>query len=124
MAKAYTDIEQSRKLMEFLPLDSADCYWSYDNLQKFHRIEWFEDGYAKHSQLQENDICAWSLDALFDILPKTIGSHSKMMGYFDDAYHCDYLDEDGEGIGLCTTADNLVDAVYEMVLIQQYNITY
>ena len=41
-----------------------------------------------------------------------------MMGYFDDAYHCDYIDEDGECLGNGTMADTLIDAVYEMVLKQ------
>ena len=39
-----------------------------------------------------------------------------MMSYFDDAYHCSYIDEDGECIGFDTMTDNLVDAVYKMIL--------
>ena len=39
-----------------------------------------------------------------------------MMSYFDDAYHCGYIDEDGECIGFATMTDNLVDAVYKMIL--------
>lgn len=69
--KAYTDIEQSRKLAKILPLESADCFWDYDDLQKYHRIDWFEDGYDKDSQLRlnKNNVCAWSLAALLDVLP-------------------------------------------------------
>ena len=70
MTKAYTDLEQSKRLAEILSLDSADCYWSYDSLQGFHRIEWFEDGYNKLSQLGEKGIPCWSLAALLNVLPK------------------------------------------------------
>lgn len=38
--KAYTDLEQSRKLAEILPLESADMHWQYieeDNGQ----LQWF-----------------------------------------------------------------------------------
>ena len=72
-----------------------------------------------YRKTQPKIICpCWSLAALFDTLPETIGSYSKMMGYFDDAYICDYIDEDGEGLGNGTMADTLIDAVYEMVLKQ------
>ena len=125
MIKAYTDLGQSKRLAEILPLDSADMEYILE--------QWIDEKTGRHKEgydeipvVKVEDDCplqpithpCWSLAALFDTLPKTIGDYSKMMGYFDDAYHCDYLDEDGEGIGLCTTADNLVDAVYEMVLIQ------
>ena len=68
--KSYTDLEQSKKLAEILPLDSADCFWDYDEMQKFHRISWFEDGYNKESQLMlnENNVCAWSLAALIGVM--------------------------------------------------------
>ena len=68
--KSYTDLEQSKKLAEILPLESVDCFWDYDEMQKFHRISWFEDGYNKESQLMlnENNVCAWSLAALLGVL--------------------------------------------------------
>lgn len=121
MAKAYTDLEQSKRLAEFLPLKSADMYYEpHDNECSSYSIHCGKFVYIDYHLLlswqRDKVVPCWSLTALFDALPKTIGSYSKMMGYFDDAYHCDYLDEDGESIGLGTTADNLVDAVYEMVL--------
>ena len=87
--------------------------------------DWFEkfqkdyiDGNNYKGVIVWEFIPCWSLAALFDTLPKTIGSYSKMMGYFDGAYLCDYIDEDGEGLGNGTTADTLIDAVYEMLLKQ------
>lgn len=72
--KAYTDIEQSKKLAEILPLESADCFWDYDDLQKYHRINWFEEGFNKESQLRlnENNVRAWSLAALIEEIPEII----------------------------------------------------
>lgn len=31
--KSCTDLEQSRKLAEILPLESADMYWSFGNIK-------------------------------------------------------------------------------------------
>lgn len=68
--KSYTDLKQSKILAEILPIESADCFWDYDEMQKFHRISWFEDGYNKESQLilNENNVCAWSLASLLDYI--------------------------------------------------------
>ena len=107
--KAYTDLEQSKKLAEILPLESADCFWDYDEMQKFHRISWFEDGFNKESQLMlnENNVCAWSLTALLDILPPgKVLVHDKS----SRGYKC-----------ICANLDtiffsNPVDACYEMII--------
>ena len=104
--KAYTDIEQSKKLAEFLPLESADCFWDYDEMQKFHRISWFEDGYNKESQLifNENNVCAWSLSALLELIPNwTMDKTDKVNLTCNPYYHCESCYEDP------------IDAVFEMV---------
>ena len=108
--KAYTDLEQSKKLAEILPIKSADCYWDYDEMQKFHRISWFEDGFNKHSQLlfNENNVCAWSLAALLDILPQ--GTRI-LKSSTNDTYHCDCPKEN-----IDKWFDNPIDACYEMIL--------
>ena len=112
--KSYTDIEQSRKLAEILSPESADCFWDYDDLQKYHRISWFEDSFNKESQLRlnENNVCAWSLAALMNVLPrvdieKELWSSDKydfrVKAYIDDGYVGDWF-------------DNPVDACYEMII--------
>ena len=107
--KSYTDIEQSKKLADILPLESADCYWDYDEMQKFHRISWFENGYNKESQLilNENNVCAWSLAALLRELPETI------LGKDKDGY---VVMVETKGSGLTTFADEPIDACYEMII--------
>lgn len=73
--KSCTDLEQSRKLAEFLPIESADMHyndWAYD----------FYDGYEHTGNYTaalgtpkticgELAIPCWSLAALFSMLPKS-----------------------------------------------------
>ena len=71
--RAHTTIEQSRKLAEILPLESADMWWSRCTITDFG------DGVLKVSYAVEpcnisqfrktkDDIPCWSLAALLDIL--------------------------------------------------------
>ena len=67
MIKSYTDISQSKKLAEFLPLESADMYyWCADHYPK-------EDWIIEVGTPDDNYecICAWSLAALLNIIQKT-----------------------------------------------------
>lgn len=64
--KSYTDIEQSKKLAEFLPLESADMYWWATS--KRYYIEAMDDGDFNE---REGHIRAWSLASLFSMLPKS-----------------------------------------------------
>ena len=62
--KSYTDIEQSRKLAEILPIESADMYWFRDDTET-PKI------YPKN--MMKNSVSVtlpcWSLTALFGVLP-------------------------------------------------------
>ena len=64
--KACTDIEQSRKLAEILPHESADMYWDYD-VQKHEYYPMVMD-----DQFDDTCIRAWSLPGLLDVLPLRI----------------------------------------------------
>lgn len=64
--KAYTDLNQSEKLAEFLPLESADMYWWSTSKRSY--IEAMDDGDFNEA---EGHIRAWSLVALFSMLPKS-----------------------------------------------------
>lgn len=120
----YTSLDQSKKLTGILSIDSADCFWDYDELQKFHRINWFEDGYNKNSQLllNENNVCAWSLMALLNVIPQEIfdgeyiiniteGKDYKWIITYDSYEHREHTYP-----GLSTGANNLIDACYEIIL--------
>ena len=68
--RAYTTIEQSRKLAEILPLESADMY--YDDIIDSVTGELFipDDGSTiKIGKGLGGSIAAWSLAALLDVLP-------------------------------------------------------
>lgn len=102
--KSYTDIEQSEKLVEILPLESADMYyWCGEDLRV--------GGYKAIDM--DYDIPCWSLAALLSVLPEGIIENyyapylQKENGKYSIAYGDDEL--------LCI-ADNPVDACYEMIL--------
>jgi len=93
--KAYTNLEQSKKLAEILPLESADMYYKYV-LPKSDRIihtpeignpidslKWYNKGYTFSGKrepvtLSEYCIPCWSLAALLDIYPMIVGRDMDM----------------------------------------------
>ena len=109
--KSYTDIEQSRKLGEILPLESADMIWVLSNpdLPMIKAIAYKDSEKSKYYEI----LPAWSLAALLDILPEPQLSGDKLgcettewmvsvypnCCRFDSCFH-----------------DNPVDACYEMIL--------
>ena len=109
--KSYTDLEQSKKLAEILPLESADmCYINGDS-GKIIIGEW---GNNVHD---EDDIPCWSLAALLGVLPDFIGDYGKCLYYDVGGYYCGYM-VDGDFMLTIeeTNADNQIDACYEMIL--------
>ena len=121
MVKSYTDLEQSKMLAQILPRTSADLYWGRDldddrwyiKVGPYSNLKFMAFGPDPDTLA----IPAWSLAELFDALPKTIYQYSKNMGYFDNSYYCEYLNEDGENVGFRTTADNLLDTVFKMIIL-------
>jgi len=84
--KSYTDIEQSKKLAEILPTESADmCYKCieddpYDIVCKPYS-EWKEEYKGLLVRGDANVIPCWSLAALLQVLP---------LGIYDEFDGCDY----------------------------------
>lgn len=69
--KSYTDIEQSRKLAEILPLESAYMYHFIDNIDKVNKVGFV---YRKitadyYSKTKLEYIPCWSLVALLKLIP-------------------------------------------------------
>lgn len=104
--KSYTDINQSRKLAEILPLESADMWYQYIGGSGLDNILYIPV-YVRDDP-SEIDIPCWSLAALLDVLPKRT---RLLKSATDDTYHCDCpkgnIDE---------WFDNPVDACYEMII--------
>ena len=115
--KSNTDISQSRKLAEFLPLESADMYYEDDISVEF--------GHGWHAQ----HIPCWSFAALFNVMPQ-INDWITPYGHKDDKLFqfepkiCKIWDHSiipsykvTYGNGLSTDIyDNPVDASFEMIL--------
>ena len=106
--KSYTDIEQSKKLAEILPLESADM--------------WFANGiYLMKTSEEPKNIKGvfpcWSLAALLDVLPSVITRNGKRMfltlekaGAYNLYYKSpDRLDE------LWETKEEPIDACVSMI---------
>ena len=111
MNKICTSIEQSQKLIELrIDISTADM----DYIQFANDPKVYDCVINIYNNEHEDDwIPAWSLSALLDILPNKQGRGTKSLYWFDDGWHCDYIDEDGASVcGL--SADSPIDAAFEM----------
>lgn len=118
MNKIGTSIEQSQKLIELgLDVNTADMMW--DDWSLIDEGWKLNVGYYPEIEQDYGRKCypAWSLAALFDVLPKYIGDYGKCLYYDIGGYYCGYMD-DGDFMLTIeeTMADNPVDACYEMIL--------
>lgn len=108
--KAYTDIEQSKKLAEILPIESADMFYRRNKVDV--KLMW------EHNAHKVKCPC-WSLAALLNLLPSVITRKGKRMFLTLEkagAYNLYYkspnrLDE------LWETKEDVIDACYEMILM-------
>lgn len=122
--KSYTDINQSKKLAEILPLESADMRYEYpsrerEDIQKpmmgfsIASFNWFKgiDSFRI--------IPCWSLAALLSVIPYNI-TFNKAVYRFKLVKFSDHRECYHENFGSVSTeifkADNPVDAAFEMVV--------
>ena len=121
--KSYTDIEQSKKLAEILPIESADMVYIWHATSDNPAFRFDDDMppmVLKDVPIEDIDadtLPCWSLAALFDVLPKFIGDYGKCLYYDVGGYYCGYM-VDGKFMLTIeeTKADNPVDACVEMIL--------
>ena len=122
--KSYTDVEQSRQLAEILPIESADMWWSknfiyYNPTATIGISAEYSNVYTY--KFGEDDIPAWSLATLLNVLPISIDEGRHCLSLInsnpngDIEWLCCYEDYKGNLITACY-ADNQVDACYEMIL--------
>ena len=113
--KAYTSLEQSKKLAEILPIESADMFWAPD--VNIIVAEPYITKTENETLIPAYDgaIPAWSLAALLGLMPRI--EHLKP--FIDLSPKLDseevaiyYHSEDSPYI----VRDNLVDACVEMIL--------
>ena len=115
--KAYTDLEQSRKLAKILPLESADMrignYVGKSGKVDGTNVHYYTKG---ESFGAPEIIYAWSLAALLDVLPDEVGdNHYLTLDKEGKEYCCCYEDINGNSFKH-TFANNPIDACYEMII--------
>ena len=113
--KAYTDLEQSKKLAEILPIESADMCYIQDLL-----------AYCKYGEYRpyigniipaygQDKIKCWSLAALIGVIPhnlKLVLAINDYQGDRKEKYVIGSIEHDNYDC----FADNPIDACYELIL--------
>ena len=105
--KSYTDLEQSRKLADILPLESADMYYINSSVGKIHIGGW------KDEMHDEDDLPCWSLAALLAILPFPVLYMEMLGGMILWSCECHFMETDE--VVKMEHYDNPVDACVAMV---------
>lgn len=111
--KSYTDIKQSKKLEEILPLESVDMRYEYSPMER-DDIQEPIMGFSISSMNYYRDIDSikylpcWSLTALLNVLPQ---GTRLLKSAIDETYHCDCPKGN-----VNEWFDNSVDACYEIIL--------
>jgi len=133
--KSYTDIEQSKRLVEILSLESADSHYvrnTHDFMGNPIDGKWSHPKYGNpnskyaHYVVQNFSnyeiIPCWSLTALLDVIPQEIFDGEYIINITEG---CDYKwviiydhneNRNHSYYGLYSGADNLVDTCVEMIL--------
>ena len=118
--KSNTDLKQSRKLAEILPIESADMWWSknfiyYNPTASIGIGTEYNDVYTY--KFGEDDIPCWSLVALLDILNNRAYSIDEDAIVTLSSYKTVEWDLSisNSGLNMVTKSDP-IDACYEMIL--------
>lgn len=116
--KTYTDLKQSKILAEILSHNTADQTYERVAISGAN-LDIPEEMQYRHSDVQFKfysgiGVPCWSLAALIDVLPEQFGRYTKTLYWFDDAWHCEYVDKDSEG-KYGVTADDSVDVCVKMI---------
>ncbi len=122
--KAYSDLEQSKKLAEILPLESADMKILSFGIDIKRRVVPIDDIAVLN---REDEIPCWSLAALLNIIPQEIFDGEYIINITEG---CDnrwvltydhYENRNHSYYSLSIGSDNLVDACYEMIILLSKN---
>ena len=103
--KSYTDISQSKKLAEILPLESADMGWYYSHNPQDARNQMWAGTKSGNA-----DIPCWSLAALLNVLPEP-----ELIQNSDERWMLRIWDKNRFPWSIGGSV-NPVDACYELIL--------
>ena len=113
--KAYTDLEQSKKLSEFLSLESADGFYAANVIITEPFITYLNG--ERNIPGYKGAIPCWSLAALLELMPDKISINN-------ESYYLSFTKKSVAFRGPITwdgqkaksfEMDNILDAVFEMV---------
>lgn len=133
--KSYTDINQSKKLAEILPVESADMYWAERYAgqvmedgqyivedKPIYYLSFVKPSKYNYSQDIIKDIPCWSLAALLNILESEIydeDENTYELNIEKDGtwWNIEYRERYDESKDIETNStEELIDACYEMIL--------
>ena len=106
--KSYTDINQSKKLAEILPLESADMFLAMNGIVPV-MSKYIDDGLVT---ADETAIPCWSLAALLGVLPDGTDIIKDKTDTENEKYMCTVGVKDDI---ICTFGNNSVDACVAMI---------
>ena len=128
--KSYTSLEQSKKLAEILPIESADMRYGYiapynfsDRMYDggYDEVPYPKDFLIKNPNFSADEYDAelpcWSLSALLDLIPDIIEDYVLRIDKVDGEYFIWY-DKIGEGWSDAIdhpSSENFIDAAFEMI---------
>lgn len=109
--KSYTDLQQSKKLAEILPLESADMYYVLIDTDE----DKYDAGLGKYIGILPHYPC-WSLAALLDVLPYPYIEQNYKGKWTCRVEHRNttYLWEDSNPIDACVA---MVEKLHELKLL-------
>lgn len=128
--KAFTDIEQSKKLAEFLPLESADMHYNNGSCRGVDYTEQFSAELMPYQEALHltkiyktnfmfQVIPCWGLAALLNVIPKHIKEYNTLRIDIGEKDFSIWYDEIGFGVNTelpNITMENPVDACVAMIL--------
>lgn len=105
--KSYTSLEQSKRLAEILPIESADMRFCFSHTLSGRIIGHYPMIGREPSM---GTIPCWSLAALLDVLP-----YPSLHKTFS-CWRCDSYNKEGTSCKLGEPSDNPINACYEMII--------
>lgn len=117
--KSYTSLEQSKKLAEILPLESADYYHAPDANIVITEPYITYCGEERNVPAYKGAIPCWSLAALLNVIPKHIDEYNVLRIDISVNDFAIWYDEIGCGVSNDLpniTMESAVNACYEMIL--------
>ena len=105
--KSYTDLEQSKKLAEILPLKSADMRFCFSHTLSGRIVGHYP---MIGREPSSGTIPCWSLAALLDAMPKIVNNETLFIETSASLWHIGYRNV------YTARAANLFDACYELIL--------